>query len=89
MSTRDDPAMAAKSVFACDAFACHAGLDAAAMQMPSAYNLAYSYLLTPRIGARAFLAQKEAEFELLRASITELRNGVQRQPPASAEERTS
>ena len=47
-------------------------------------KLAYAYLLTPKgVKAkiqltRAFLARKEAEFELLRASIADLRREAQR-----------
>ena len=45
-------------------------------------KLAYAYLLTPKglkaklSLTRSFLARKEAEFELLRATITRLRNEV-------------
>ena len=58
-------------------------------------KLAYAYLLTPKgLKAkiqltRAFLARKEAEFELLRASIADLRREVQHDEPGREQDRIS
>jgi EPS-associated MarR family transcriptional regulator len=54
-------------------------------------KLAYAYLLTPKGFrtklqlTRAFLVRKEAEFELLRTTITQLRQEVRRTPSASSD----
>jgi len=54
-------------------------------------KLAYAYLLTPKgLKAklqltRAFLARKETEFELLRSSIADLRQELQRSEERSAD----
>ncbi|WP_280154598.1 MarR family EPS-associated transcriptional regulator [Piscinibacter sp. XHJ-5] len=57
-------------------------------------KMAYAYLLTPKgLKAklqltRAFLARKEAEFELLRTTIAQLKQEVQRDQPDGPGPRT-